>query len=138
MIEPLKVNRKLLIWICLHPADSSTSLLWRCVYGLFAFLVFMLNLAAAIATLFFLLENRSANMKDDIYAFAITICYFAANVAMLLEYSFRNSIIAAFDQLAEIYDKSMYAMNSILIWLQTKIYSYISIQLTMITSVVDI
>lgn len=71
----------------------------------------MLNFTAAIATLLLLLENRSENLKDYIYAFAITICYFAANVAMMFEYRFRHSIIAVFEQLAEICDASMYGFD---------------------------
>lgn len=108
MIKPLEFNRILLTWICLHPADDSTSTSRRWSHRLFAFLVFMLNLTAALATLLFLLANRSENLKDDIYAFAITICYFAANVAMILEYSFKHTVIAVFEQLTEIYDTSKY------------------------------
>lgn len=74
---------------------------------MFAFIVFMLNLTAAMATLFFVLENRSENLKDDFYAFAITICFFAANITMMLEYHFRHSIIAVFEHLADVYNASM-------------------------------
>lgn len=74
---------------------------------MFGFMVFMLNFTAAMATLFFVLQNRSENLKDDFYAFAITICFFAANITMMLEYHFRHSIIAVFEQLTDVYDESM-------------------------------
>lgn len=106
MIKPLEINRILFTWTCMHPADDLTSVWWKLSHKMFAFLVFMLNLTAALATLFFVLKNRSENLKDDFYAFAITICYFAANVAMMLEYHFRHSIVAVFEQLADVYDAS--------------------------------
>lgn len=111
MIKPLELNRILFTWICLHPADDSTTILWKCSHKIFASVVFMLNLTAATATLFFVLENRSENLKDDFYAFAITVCFFAANVAMMLEYRFRSSIVAVFEHLAEVYDACMYEIH---------------------------
>lgn len=111
MIEPLELNRILFTWTCVYPADDSTSVWWRCGHKMFAFVVFMLNLTAATATLLFVLENRSENLKDDFYAFAITICFYAANVAMMLEYSFRHSVVGVFKHLAKVYDTRMYAIR---------------------------
>lgn len=71
----------------------------------------MLNLTAATATLFFVLENRSESLKDDFYAFAITICFYAANFAMLIEYRFRNSVVGVFEHLAEVYNTRTYEIE---------------------------
>lgn len=111
MAKPLELNRILFTWICICPADDSTSIWWRLGHKIFAFIVFTLNLTAATATLLFVLENQSENLKDDFFALAITVCFYAANVAMMLEYRYHDTIIEVFEHLDEVYDASMYRIT---------------------------
>lgn len=108
MCKPLEVNHKLFIWLCIYPADDTTDKWWQWSYRLFAVLVFTLNLMAAFACLFYLLKNKSENMNENMFAAAITICFYAANIAMIIQFLYRRSINIIFWHLAEIYRESMY------------------------------
>lgn len=107
-MEALDINRQVLTWSCIYECDDSISMWKRLSYKLFIVVVFILNLCGGAATLVYLLRNMSPELVENMFAFAMTIVFFSANVGIIVQFILRRPINEVFKQLTKIYDECMY------------------------------
>lgn len=68
-MKPLGTIQRFLIWLCIHPADESTTIRQKRIYTIFASVVFFVLLITFLASLAFCFV--SADLGKSLFAFMI-------------------------------------------------------------------
>lgn len=105
-MEPLPTSRRVLTWLCIYPANETTSAQKKLVFAAYSLLVILALVAADVSSWMFYLKFVSVDLETSlmadfqIFGFAMELYIFPV---MLLS---RLKVKSTFESLAEIYDAS--------------------------------
>lgn len=105
-MEPLKLNRQWLAWLCLCAPDKNTSPTMRSFYSIFPVIVLVGDLVGLAAGTAFFLKIISSDLESGLYS----LCQMAgmADMAymMILSFFLREKFTATVDSLMKMYRES--------------------------------
>lgn len=105
-INPLEINRLILIWVCAIPADKNTSKSKRLLYALISLIIFVALLSVSLASGAFIVKFVSTDLEGSFYALAQLAAYSAMTYTIIVTFFIRDKIPSIFDNLAKVCESS--------------------------------
>lgn len=101
---PLETNRFVLTWLCVYPADESTSKWQKMVHFMFGLAVFTANSLVFIVSISFFAKNVSIDLEEAL--FALIQMAGSGNIlyVSIISYISRHKITTIFNSLSKIYE----------------------------------
>lgn len=104
-MNPLETNKKVLIWLCLCPAEKSTKWTRKLIYIIFALIILTGNLCAFGTSVAYFLRYVSTDLEGSLYALYQIGAFYALIYMTITAFYLRQEILALFDSLTKIYEK---------------------------------
>lgn len=82
-MQPLTTNRKVLVWLCILPAEENTHKYMKLIYILVSVSLITTSITGCISSLAFIYKYASANLEDSLYAL-FQVCANVSNLNMIL------------------------------------------------------
>lgn len=111
----LKSNRRVLIWLCIYPADENTSELQKRAHIAFSVFVFGLNLFACGASAVYFIKYASDDLESSLLALSQMSGCINALYINIITFFYRHKITAVIDSLSDIYKSRESQMKSFLL-----------------------
>lgn len=123
-MEPLSINRRVLIWLYMFPSDGSiTSRLKKSISICLSVAVCITLAACVLSSITYAFRFISIDLKETIYAtFPIIACSAVIYVHIVAIFS-RQKIFELFKKLSQIYKKSEKNPNSLRLHMNKKRFS---------------
>lgn len=102
-MDPLVTNKKMLMWLCILPAQAQTNQNMKLLYIVTSFTLLTSCFLGLIASVAFMVKYLSTNLEDCLYALFQVSGDASALYMILIAFILRRQIAALFDQLSEIY-----------------------------------
>lgn len=105
-MKPLVTNKRVLTWLCVYPADRTTSSTMKLAYVIFSCVVFFGILISLIASWAFFLKYASIDLEVALFAASQIAAASGILYAIIMTLFSRRKLTAIFLKLNEIYDAS--------------------------------
>lgn len=110
-MEPLKTNRKVMIWLCMCPAEASSSKWNKIAYKAHVALQLIFYFCGVIATLAFALKFVQTDLEKSILAIFSTAGFISSSYVIISGITLRHKIEGIFKHLSTIYKTSKYSFQ---------------------------
>lgn len=107
-MKPLVTTKRVLTWLCMCPANESTSINMKICHISFAFVVFISNLSYIAAALISFSEFVFVDVERSLYPMMESMEILVVVYGAMVTFPMRQKINAIFDELTAIYDASEY------------------------------
>lgn len=105
-MKPLVTNRRVLTWLCVHPADETTSKFEKISYFIFSLIVFSGILSSLIASIAFFYKYVKVDLEVALYAVSQIAAASSVLYAIIMTLFSRPGITDVFKRLTIIYNES--------------------------------
>lgn len=105
-MKPLVTNRRVLTWLCVYPADATTSKLKQLAYILFSLIVFAGILSSLMASIAFFWKYVLVDLEVALYAVSQIAAAASILYAIVMTLFSRQGITNIFQKLTKIYETS--------------------------------
>lgn len=101
-------SQKMLTWICVYPADETVSKFKRATYAFAYAFILISNLCVLASSVAFFLKYVSVDLEQSLYAVFQITAYGSMTYLIIVSFLLRSKIPLVFDDLAKIYEASMF------------------------------
>lgn len=105
-MNPLSLNRKILIWLCVCPRESEENSRQKIERYIFTCTVILASILTFTSSLAFFLKFVSTNLESALYASSVVIAILGALYINLIALFTRKKITLIFTNLSQLYDSS--------------------------------
>lgn len=101
---PLKTNRRVLIWFCVHPPAEETSKQKRLAYAVFTIFTLTINLLSTAADAAYFYRFMSIDLEDSLMALLQLFGNATMAYVIVAMFVLRHKIHTIFNNLSQIYE----------------------------------
>lgn len=105
-MKPLRTTKRVLIWLCMCPAAARSTKKKKIAHFIFAFVIFIIILAATIANSVASLKFMSIDMTESVFTFMGSFVNLGTIYALISAYRSRQNIHKILTNLSIIYGES--------------------------------
>lgn len=110
-MKPLDTYRRCLIWLCVYPADESSTKRQKIAYAAFTVTIVTLQFCVFVGSLVFCWKFFSVDLKACMLAFmAISVIFGSIYMIIIGIRVIRDNILVLFEDLSNIYNNSEYCV----------------------------
>lgn len=105
-MQPLETTRRMMTWLCMHPADESTTPQQKLAYVTHTLVILFFHLVSFVASFVFFVKYVSIDFNGAIFAFMIGIGELGLIYFLIAAVLMRHQIESIFSSLSTIYESS--------------------------------
>lgn len=105
-MEPFGTAKQVLTWLCILPADETSSKRARKIRTIFSVAIFIFLLYVLVGFLTFILKNISTSFEDCLMTFITGVNFAGVNYTMIIGFYSRYRVPTIFERLTAIYKAS--------------------------------
>lgn len=109
-IEPLATNQRVMTWLCMRPADESTSKQSIAMHIAFIITVCTFEFCCLMSSGVFFVKFVRTEFEASLYGFFQVAGHTPTFVAIIVALAYRQRIAAIFTKLSEIYTARKYTL----------------------------
>lgn len=102
-MKPLVTQQQVLTWLCIYPADKSTSKWLKRAYVIFSVAVVVANSLGLITSVAYVYKFISIDLESSLCSILQIVATLSTSYAYILFFTFRHKIVAFFINLSDIY-----------------------------------
>lgn len=99
-MEPLKTTQQILIWLCMCPAEESSSVVKKAANTTISLIIFAINFGCTISGFMYFFVFRSTDLKGCLFAFMASSATLVVLYTMTSAYFMRYKIKQLFVKLS--------------------------------------
>lgn len=107
-MEPLATTRRIMVWLCMYPANESATPQQKLAYATHTSVILFFHLVSFVASLVFCVKYVSIDFNGAIFAFMIGIGELGLIYYLIVAVLMRHQIESIFSSLSTIYESSKF------------------------------
>lgn len=107
-MKPLETTKRVLTWLCVCPADESTSIKQKKMYAIFTFMVCFSCISGFLGSVAFFIKFMKSDLENSLIALIVLAACAAIIIGIIVAFLFRHKINEIFEDLSTIYSACKY------------------------------